>query len=123
MICVYHNKDLDGYCSGAIVKLRYPAAKLIGFDYGMTLPMEEIPEGEPIIMIDVSLPMQQMYELAAHSHWQLTWIDHHISAINAWEKEISQGEIFLKAVLQDGISACEGGWKYLFPDDPMPTAV
>ncbi len=123
MICIYHSKDLDGYCSGAIVKLKYPDAKLIGFDYGQQLPMDEIPEGEPVIMIDVSLPMGQMFELAKHTNWKLTWIDHHISAINDFKKVTGGGEVFCNAVLENGISACEGGWKYLFPNEDMPTAV
>jgi oligoribonuclease NrnB/cAMP/cGMP phosphodiesterase (DHH superfamily) len=123
MICIYHSKDLDGYCSGAIVKLKYPDSKLIGFDYGQELPMDEIPEGEPIIMIDVSLPMKQMENLARHSGWKLTWIDHHISSINDYKKFVGNGETFCHAVLEDGISACEGGWKYLFPKVFMPTAV
>lgn len=123
MICIYHNKDLDGYCSGALVKYKYPDAKLIGFDYGKELPMDEIPAGEKIIMIDVSLPMPQMKDLAEHSGYKLTWIDHHISAINDYHKAIGDGEGFLTAVLQNGIAACEGGWKYLFPNEPMPMAV
>lgn len=123
MICIYHSKDLDGYCSGAIVKRKYPDAKLIGFDYGQELPMYDIPEGEPIIMIDVSLPMAQMAELAKHSKWKLTWIDHHASAIKDFNEATFGSEHFCKAVLQDGIAACEGGWKYLFPNEFMPEAV
>lgn len=123
MICIYHSKELDGYCSGAIVKRKYPDAKLIGFDYGQELPMYDIPEGEPVIMIDVSLPMEQMVELAMHSKWQLTWIDHHASAIKDYNEFVGNGESFCKAVLQDGIAACEGGWKYLFPNEFMPEAV
>ena len=123
MICIYHSKDLDGYCSGAIVRRKYPDARLIGYDYGQVLPMEEIAEGEPIIMIDVSLPMPGMLELAKHSGYKLTWVDHHISAINDYKKFIGEGESFCNAILEDGIAACEGGWKYLFPDEHMPTAV
>lgn len=123
MICIYHSKDLDGYCSGAIVKMKYPDAKLIGFDYGQELPMSNIAPHEEVIMIDVSLPMQHMEDLARYSGWKLTWIDHHISAINDYYNFIGNGGSFCRAVLQDGISACEGGWKYLFPDDHMPTAV
>lgn len=123
MICIYHSKDLDGYCSGAIVKLKYPDAKLIGFDYGQELPMDKIPENEPIIMIDVSLPMKEMHKLASHSKWQLTWIDHHISAINDFKEYTAGGEAFCNAILENGISACEGGWKYLFLNHQMPTAV
>lgn len=124
MICIYHNKDLDGYCSGAIVKRKYPEAKLIGYDYGQPFPWEEIPEREPVIMIDVSLPMADMYKLAAHTKEQFTWIDHHISAITDYRMYAAGGsQLGIIAVLEDGIAACEGGWKRLFPDEEMPTAV
>jgi oligoribonuclease NrnB/cAMP/cGMP phosphodiesterase (DHH superfamily) len=53
MIGVYHNRDLDGFTSGAIIKLKYPDAKMIGYDYGQ--PFEQEVTGEPIIMADVSL--------------------------------------------------------------------
>lgn len=123
MICIYHSRDLDGYCSGAIVKHKYPNAKLIGFDYGQQLPMDLIQPNEPIIMIDVSMPMSDMEQLAKHSGWQLTWIDHHISAINDYKSFVGDGESFCKAVLENGISACEGAWKYLFPNKETPIAV
>jgi oligoribonuclease NrnB/cAMP/cGMP phosphodiesterase (DHH superfamily) len=123
MICIYHSKDLDGFCSGAIVKLKYPEAKLIGYDYGQDFPWHEIPAGEPVIMIDVSLPMENMLELAKHSNFQFTWIDHHISAINDFNKFSETHENFLTPVLENGISACEGGWLHLFPIDRMPMAV
>lgn len=123
MIVIYHSKDLDGYCSGAICKLKYPDAKLIGFDYGQQLPMEDMPEDEPIIMIDVSLPIPEMTQLAKRSGWKLTWIDHHISAINDYKNYIGSGEGFCTAILENGIAACEGGWKYLFPNEQIPTAV
>lgn len=123
MICIYHNKDLDGYCSGAIVKHKFPDAKLIGFDYGQELPMEEIPAGEPIIMVDVSLPMDKMAQLSNHSNHHLTWIDHHISAINDFKSQNNIELGGIAPVLENGISACEGAWKYLFPDEQMPTAV
>lgn len=125
MICIYHSKDLDGYCSGAIVKRKYPDAKLVGYDYGQPFPLtdEEIMKHE-VIMIDVSLPMPQMFSLALTAK-HLTWIDHHISAINDYNnypKERTGGEN-ITAILEDGIAACEGGWKYLFPDEFMPDAV
>lgn len=132
MIVIYHSRDADGWTSGAIVKKKYPDAKLIGFDYGQKLPMEQIPADEPIIMVDVSLPMQEMFDLSKHSGYKLTWIDHHISAINDYNKFIeceSNTNIpmletsFLTAVLFNGASACEGAWKYLFPSEPIPIAV
>lgn len=126
MICIYHSRDLDGFSSGAIVKKKYPEAKLIGYDYGQPIPYDKIPKGEPIIMVDVSLPMPDMLILADHSAHQLTWIDHHISAINDYQTFVAEqcdGEPFLTAVLENGIAACEGTWKYLFPDTPIPQGI
>jgi oligoribonuclease NrnB/cAMP/cGMP phosphodiesterase (DHH superfamily) len=121
MIGVYHNRDLDGFTSGAIIKLKYPDAKLVGYDYG--LPFEQEITGEPIIMADVSLPMKTMVKIAQLSNWQLTWIDHHISAINDYKEFIGEGESFCNAVLENGIAACEGAWKHLFPEKQMPLSV
>lgn len=120
MICIYHSRDLDGYTSGFIVKRKYPEAKLIGYDYGKPIPWDQIPAGEPVIMIDVSLGMTDMLKMALHSG-DFTWIDHHISAINEFNATVWPRE--MKAVLENGISACEGGWKYLFPNEPMPEAI
>jgi uncharacterized protein len=123
MICIYHSKDLDGYCSGAIVKRKYPDAKMIGYDYGQPFPWDEIPVNEPVIMIDVSLPMAEMSKLSIHSNHNFTWIDHHISAITDFNNYKDIDIQAVTAILENGISACEGGWKHLFPDEEMPTAV
>lgn len=124
MTCIYHSKDLDGYCSGAIVKRKYPESKLVGYDYGQPFPLtDEELAGEDVIMIDVSLPMADMFGLLPKVK-SLTWIDHHISAIKDFRAYVDGGsQIGISAVLEDGISACEGGWKYLFPDEKIPEAV
>lgn len=123
MICIYHNKDLDGYCSGAIVKRKYPDAKLIGYDYGQSFPWEEMTKTVDVIMIDVSLPIDEMCVLGRQVR-KLTWIDHHVSAIKEFSTFLVKGKgQEITPVLENGISACEGGWKYLFPDEEMPTAV
>lgn len=125
MIGIYHSRDLDGMCSGAIIKKRYPEATLIGFDYGQGLQklLDLIPAKEPIIMADVSLPMVDMLLLSEHSGRQLTWIDHHASAIADYKSFFIQNDGLITSVLEDGIAACEGTWKYLFPDKDMPRAV
>lgn len=125
MICIYHSKDLDGYCSGAIVKRKYPEAKLIGYDYGQPLPFtEDEIRGQDLIMVDVSFPMLQMFSISTMTK-SFTYIDHHISAINEFQEKqlgLNAGG-FIDPVLEDGISACEGAWKFLFPDEEMPTSV
>ena len=139
MICIYHSKDLDGYSSGAIVKKKYPEAKLIGYDYGQPFPWEEFKKGDKVIMIDVSLSMPDMFLLGATvGEGNFTWIDHHKSAIEDFNKYIEEIRInskpypditfdmflsFVTPVLEIGIAACEIGWKYLFPDEKIPTAI
>lgn len=121
MIGIYHSRDLDGYTSAAIIALRYPEAKLIGYDYGQ--PFNVRINNEPVIMADISLPMEQMFEIARQSNWQFTWIDHHISAIKDHENFTADRYPFCNAVLENGIAACEGTWKHLFPESKMPLAV
>lgn len=125
MIIIYHSKDLDGYCSGAICKRKYPDAKLIGYDYGQEFPWAEIPEMESVIMVDVSLPMEDMHKLLDHSG-DFTWIDHHQSAIIAYEEYQSWPDYAatrFTVVLRIGIAACEIAWNYLFPNELMPQSV
>ena len=118
MICLYHSRDLDGLCSGAIVKRALPHVKLIGYDYGDDLP--EISPEESIVMIDVSLPMDKMAELASRVR-EFIWIDHHVSAINEFNAMTWPENV--KAHLRVGVSACELGWEYFFRGLPMPETV
>lgn len=117
MIGIYHSRDLDGFTSGALIKLKYPNAQMVGYDYGEKLDIN--PHNEIIIMADVSLPMHEMYDMAMCAT-SFVWIDHHVSAIKAY-KEV--GNDFLTDILEDGIAACEGTWKYLFRGQEMPLAV
>lgn len=127
MYVFYHSRDFDGFCSGAICKKKYPDATLIGYDYGQDLSeIQAISPGVPVIMVDVSLTMDQMVYLGMHTRGQFTWIDHHASAIKDYEalkKGSSTGASFIKPILQQGIAACEITWNYLFPNEEMPAAV
>ncbi len=139
MICIYHSRDLDGAASGAIVKRKYPDAKLIGYDYGQPVPYDQIPAGEEVIMIDVSLPMDEIMKLSYHCDGNLIWIDHHKSAIDAFlsypihtptrinsigtEQIVVYKDKSITAVLKDGIAACEIAWQYFFYGIEMPEAI
>ncbi len=145
MVIIHHSRDLDGYSSGAICKLKYPDAKLIGYDYNQPIPWDKIPEGEEVIMIDVSLSMPDMEKLAIHCK-HLTWYDHHISAIDDFfiyfskkvnelkreELELSCGggglivqtpTYKITTKLQVGIAACEIAWEDLFAGELIPKAI
>jgi oligoribonuclease NrnB/cAMP/cGMP phosphodiesterase (DHH superfamily) len=121
MIGIYHSRDLDGFTSGAIMKLKYPDIKLIGYDYGDTFDYDLT--GESVIMADVSFPMEKMLEISNSVEGRLTWIDHHISAINKYNEFSKDKPSFLTPVLEDGIAACEGTWKYFFPGEKIPLTV
>lgn len=116
MILIYHSKDLDGYCSGAIMKKKYPKGTLFGYDYGEPFPWDLV-SGEDVIMADVSLPMNEMVQLNELAS-SFIWIDHHKSAIQDYEALENK---FL-AYLDSSLSACELTWMYLF-GDPLPYSV
>lgn len=119
MIIIHHNKDMDGYCSGAICKLKYPNVKLIGWDYKDDILDFEQFRGEEIVMIDISFPLPKMQELGSISN--LTVIDHHVSLF----KEINEFPYptTFKYIYEAGVAACEIGWKYLFPNEEIPYAI
>ncbi len=119
MKIIYHSRDLDGYTSGAILKMKFPEAELIGYDYGQPIPW--IDKGEDIILVDVSFPMVDLFDMAANSK-SMVWIDHHASAIKDYEA-CDIVPVRLEVVLMDGIAACELAWNWAFPDRELPVAV
>jgi len=77
---IYHSADLDGITCGAVAKIKFPDINLIGYDYGQ--PLDEIlaiPDGSEVYMMDISLSKQDMLSLGRLHN--LTWIDHHKSAM------------------------------------------
>lgn len=129
MYVIYHSRDCDGYASGAIVKMAAEEMNsktmLIGYDYGQPFQWHLIQPNKAVVMIDVSLPMDDMLKLAKHSGFQLTWIDHHISAIKDYERCILGVKMggFCTAILNSEIAACEIAWHHYFPTRPLPTAI
>lgn len=116
MKCFYHSADLDGHCSGAILKMKYPECELVGINYGDDFPWHSIGQGEMIFMVDFSLqPFSRMVRLDNIS--QLVWIDHHKSAISDAKKA---GWKIDATKLREGIGACQIVWENIFIE---PTTV
>lgn len=116
----FHKIDLDGKCSAAIVKRKYPDCELIGFDYGEgQLDFSNLERGETFFVVDCYLGLSEMANL--HGFGKLIWIDHHKTAIEEVENSRLRGEF--KGIREIGKAACELTWEYLFPDEPMPEAV
>jgi len=121
MKCFYHSADLDGHCSGAVVKHRYPGCEMIGINYGQEFPWEKIEPGEIVFMVDFSLqPFSDMFRLA-RSCGLFIWIDHHKTAIE--EAERVSFELSAIVYHRIGRGACETVWDYLFPESNIPYAV
>jgi hypothetical protein len=121
MICFYHKGDLDGHCSGAIVRLCFPNALMVGIDYEDPFPWD-LPQiqgdSEGVIMADFSLPIEEMRRLY-HFSQRFVWIDHHKTAIDQ-AGEAGFDPPGLRIV---GKAACELTWRYFFSNNPMPPAV
>lgn len=116
MICIYHSRDLDGWMSAAIIKLQWPNAVLLGWDYGQVIP--DLSEYEIIIMVDISFPPDEMRKLG-YSH-TVIWIDHHVSAI---KDSINNAYDIYNGIRDSNYAACELTWMHYFPNQKMPELV
>jgi oligoribonuclease NrnB/cAMP/cGMP phosphodiesterase (DHH superfamily) len=118
-ICVYHGVDLDGYCSAAIWKTAHPGGELIGLNYGWDVPWERL-EGNNVTMVDFCLQPWNDMELLLSTANELTWIDHHKSAIESWK---DAGCEFIRGSRDTTKAACELTWEFYYPGKPMPRGV
>lgn len=114
----YHSSDLDGKCSAAIVLKAFPECELIPIDYNDQFPWDSLSKDEIVYMVDFSLqPFSEMLRLI--DLVDLTWIDHHKTAIEEWREA---GKPPISGIAQIGIGACALVWEHLF-DGSMPRAV
>ncbi len=118
MKCFYHNADLDGHCSGEIIRHVFPECELIGINYGDEFPWDSIQLGEVVYMVDFSLqPFSDMVRLWHTS--ELIWIDHHKSAI----EEAQASGVDFAGVQVSGIGACALVWKFLARQRLLPEKI
>jgi oligoribonuclease NrnB/cAMP/cGMP phosphodiesterase (DHH superfamily) len=95
-----------------------PHAELHGINYGDPFPWDIISKDDIVYMVDFSLsPFEDMIRL--NKMCSLIWIDHHISAIEAYIKsrETIAGDRSVKA------SGCVLTWKFCYPERILPRAV
>lgn len=120
-ITLYHNADLDGFCSGAIVKIANPDTELYGINYGDEVPWGLI-EDKEVFMVDFSMqPWENMAKLDKLAT-KITWIDHHKTAIDEYEANKVDLTKEWTTVLDTKKAACELCWHH-FNDKSMPSAV
>jgi len=121
MICFYHSADLDGHCSGAIVKRKYPDCEMIGIDYGDPFPWGRVKD-QDVIMVDFSLqPFPEKMQKLNETAKSLIWIDHHKSEIDAAHKSgfLATGGQSLEL----DYAGCEQTWAWFYPKLATPTGV
>jgi len=116
MKCFYH-ADLDGRCAAAVVLMKHPEAQTIELDYKDKLPGVE--ENEQVWIVDFSLQGPGDWDRLIEQTPNVTWIDHHATAIN---KPGSQNQLPGFRSTKDGSGALLT-WSYVFPNTPVPDVV
>lgn len=121
-IGIYHDRDLDGLACAAIMKLRFPDIKLVGWDYSYN-PEDFFNEydlrGCEVYMADVSMPLEAMKMIAAEAD-TFIWIDHHEKAIAETRPEMPDNTF---VVYLPERAACEIAWRWFFPDQETPEII
>lgn len=106
----YHN-DADGKCAGFWVKRLVCTEEYIGYikmDYGREFPFDKIEKNETVYIVDYSIEPSEMDRLLEITP-NVTWIDHHISAIKKYENYDKE----IRGVRYDGIAGCILTYCYL----------
>lgn len=119
VVCISHN-DLDGLASAAVVKKKYPDARIFHTNYGKYIPNQAFVPGTKLFITDFSLEEPE-FRRAEHivGKQNIVWIDHHEAAIRDMEaKGFSyQG---IRSPDRCGAYLC---WKFLFPNKPVPKVI
>ena len=119
MILCLHHTDADGLCSGAIVRHKFgDAVELHAIDYSYPIPWDKIKAAETVIIVDFSLPKNDMLKILRAKKDKFLWIDHHISAMRE-TADIDN----LNGLRDIEEAACVLTWMYFFPDQDVPHAV
>lgn len=122
MLCIYHIADHDGKGSAAIVKRKFPEIELFGLNHDMEIPYDDIRHHDKIIICDIALPLEFMFEL--NESRDLTWIDHHASVITEYDEAMKKGNCKeIKGLRRIGTAALCLTWEYYHPGQEAPEGV
>jgi oligoribonuclease NrnB/cAMP/cGMP phosphodiesterase (DHH superfamily) len=117
MFCLHHN-DLNGRCSGAIVKRFFgDFVELYEIDYGFPVPWDKIEAAETVVMVDFFLSQEDMLKIFQAKGSEFIWIDH-----------LAPGEEMTELVDVAGARDTEKTssvltWEYFSPEHDVPATV
>ena len=123
-ICLYH-QDNDGVCSAAIIDSVFDNCEFIPINYGISVPLHKISAGDQVFVVDFSLEAKDWQKLLQITD-NVTWIDHHESAIKKSEDVKWKGKSInelLKGIRRLDRSGCWLTWEYFYKDKTPPLAV
>lgn len=117
--CIYHEADLDGVMSAAIVKKYFKGEDidLLPYNYGKEIP--DVNKYDKVFVVDVSFGNRTRF---LFDEWKdkgtdVIWIDHHKTAID------DMRDYEVKGKRRIGTATCELTWEYLFDDIKTPNVV
>lgn len=110
---VFYHCDDDGKCAAFWVKHLAThqdnyTREFVEINYGKAFPMETILPEEQVYIVDFSIEPNEMKELLSKTS-QVTWIDHHITAINKY-KDFDES---IRGIRYDGVAGCMLTYCYL----------
>lgn len=123
-LVIYHRVDYDGIFSGCIaeksLESRGMRVEVLGWNYSDPLPDIQKLKNQyaTITMVDISFPADVMLDL--RDTWKLTWIDHHITAI---DDSIKFGYSDIPGLRKIGLAACELCWNFYYPHSQVPQLI
>lgn len=121
-LIIYHRVDLDGIFSGLIAKKAISEINpdseihLHGFNYGDPTDDIDFDGSDSVVLVDLSLPTDLMLKYKD----KITWIDHHVTAINESTREGYSG---IQGLRRDGVAACELTWEYFMKTKECPEII
>ncbi len=113
VLCLYHGNCTDGSASAAVVKYKYPEAKVYPVTHGD--PLEVDVSGKKLLIVDFSFPTDILEDFKKKAK-EVLWYDHHVTSVPIHEK-LGWGVLDLK---ESGASLT---WKEEFPDRPVPKII
>lgn len=118
--CFCHS-DLDGVCSGAVVRQKYPNASVLLCNYGKPIPIYKCKPGDLVYVTDFSFPYNDFMRLKQKG-CEIIWIDHH----EANYQQLANAGWSCEGIRRNDYCGAALTWMYLHPAmDPeqMPQAI